>query len=115
MPNGIIVEDCDFSRPITWRNNSALTVKNLIELKNCINVIVRNCRSSYNWQNGQDGYSLVMTVRNQSGTNPWATIKNVAIEDCCFEHQGSGINILGSDDTLKLFIQMIRYRAIRYL
>jgi hypothetical protein len=99
IPNNVRMENCDLSKPVTWQGQAGITVKNLIELKNCRNVLIKGCRSKYNWQNGQDGYSLVLTVRNQSGTNPWATIENVSVEDCDFAHTGSGINILGSDDT----------------
>jgi hypothetical protein len=47
---------------------------------------------------GQGGYLILLSVRNQDGTAPWTTIQHVVIERCRARYGGSGIKILGQDD-----------------
>ena len=51
----------------------AWTVKNLVEFKNAQNVLVEGNTIENNWAAGQQGYSILFTPRNQSGTAPWKT------------------------------------------
>jgi hypothetical protein len=59
---------------------------------------MRDCVLDRSWRSGQDGYALVLTVRNQGGQALWSTIENVRIENNVFRGMGAGINILGRDD-----------------
>lgn len=99
LPRGITIDGCTLSKPIAWKGNLAITCKNLLELKAAVGVRVRRCVAEYAWKSGQDGYGLVLTVRNQNGGSPWTTISDVVIEDTVWRHLGAGINILGRDDT----------------
>ena len=47
---------------------------------------------------GQDGYLLSLTIRNQYGNTPWATIENVIIRRNHFLHGAAAINILAEDN-----------------
>jgi hypothetical protein len=98
-PQDIVISNCSITKNPAWKTQAGITVKNLIELKNAQRVTIKGCTCSYSWLSGQDGYGLVLTVRNQDGGNPWANITDVVIEDCSFTHLGAGINILGTDYT----------------
>lgn len=98
VPHDILIERCHMSKPWEWQNFDHCTVKNLFELKNARRVQVRNCTFENCWRDGQDGWGLVLTVRNQEGTAPYSTVEDVLIEDCTFDSIGAGINILARDD-----------------
>lgn len=74
-------------------------VKTGIEIKNCSGFIIMDNDVSYCWQDGQVGYILQLTVRNQDGGNSWATVENGLILSNRFSHAASCVNILGLDDT----------------
>ena len=99
IPTDIEIEDCDLTKPLAWRGVPGRTAKNLFELKNAIGVRMRRCRLSHSWAGGQTGYAIVLTVRNQDGRAPWSTIRNVELEDIEVDGCGSGVQILGRDDT----------------
>lgn len=99
VPHDILIEDCELSKPIEWQELAGCTVKNLFELKNAKRVRMARCHLENCWRDGQDGWAIVLTIRNQEGTAPYSTIEDVVIEDCSIAHVGAGINILGRDDT----------------
>ena len=73
-------------------------VKNTLEIKNARDVVIEDNDISYSWGgHGQDGYLLVLTVRNQDGRAPWATIQDVTIRGNRFAHGAAGISVLGLD------------------
>lgn len=73
-------------------------VKNLIEIKNAKQVLFEDNDCSYAWVNGQTGFLLVLSVRNQDGRAPWATIQDVTFRRNTWRDGGGAINILGRDD-----------------
>ena len=100
MPQDIQIMNCTLTKQIGWKTQSGVTVKNLFELKCAQRVRFSHNICSYAWPGGgQEGYGLVLTVRNQNGSSPWTVVEDVEIEDNIFSHTGGGINILGSDDT----------------
>jgi len=76
----------------------AIVVKNLIELKNAKRVLFENNLCSYAWVQAQTGYLLVLTVRNQDGRAPWATIQDATFRNNIWTDGAAAINILGRDD-----------------
>jgi hypothetical protein len=97
IPTRITMQNCDLSKRLAWRGTNAI-VKNLVEAKNIIGLTVRNNRGSYCWLSGQTGYAILLTVRNQDGTNPYAIVSGVLFEDNQWSHLGAGIQFLGQDD-----------------
>lgn len=87
------------TKPLAWKGDPTKTCKNLIEIKDAQRVRIAGNTCSNSWLSGQDGYGLVLTVRDQSGGSPWSTITDVTVEDNTFSHLGGGINILGQDYT----------------
>lgn len=97
IPRDITISNCTLTKNPAWIGTQQ--VKCAIEFKDCINVWVENCRLSYaGISQGQGSYLIVATVRNQDGTAPFSTVRNVNIINC-FGGKAAGIvNILGTDN-----------------
>lgn len=99
-PQDVTVQHCWLRKPVGWRGMAGTVVKNLFELKNARRVRVLNCILENNWGGqGQTGYAITLTVRNQYGGAPYSTIEDVAIEDCIVRNAASGVQILARDDS----------------
>ena len=92
-PTGIEIRGNYLSKPAVWAENA--TVKTLFELKNAKKVTFSGNYLENNWK----GSAFRITVRNQDGGAPFATIEDVTIRDNIIKGSGDGINILGKDDT----------------
>ena len=100
QPANIIIRRCTWTKPTYWKAKpSGATVKNCFELKNARNVLVEDCNFAQSWVDGQTGFCIVLTVRNQDGGNPWATVEDVTFRKCVTRDTISVIQILGTDDT----------------
>jgi hypothetical protein len=51
-----------------------------------------------NWADGQVGFAVVLTPRNQDGSAPWSTIEDVTIVRNVVRATAAGFNVLGTDD-----------------
>jgi len=98
IPQNIIINNCDITKPLSWFGKPGITVKNLLELKCAIGVTFTKNRLSNCWTQGQTGYGIVLTVRNQDGTAPFSIVKNVLIYGNTITNVGAGVQILGRDD-----------------
>lgn len=96
VPSNITIRRNLISRPMAWIN-LGYAVKNLIELKNAQDVLIEGNYIENNWANAQQGYSIVLTPRNQSGTAPWSVVRNVTIQHNVIRHVAAVFNILGFD------------------
>jgi hypothetical protein len=98
LPTDITFTNNTVTKLEAWRG-AGYNIKNLLELKTGVNVLIDTNDFSYNWGGeGQSGYALVFTVRNEEGDNNWATIQNVTCTNNTITHSGSLFNILGKDD-----------------
>lgn len=96
-PKDITIRGCTITKNPAWQPQ-LVSVKNALELKDCRNVLIEDNDISQSWGgHGQDGTLLILTVRNQDGRAPWATIQDVTIRGNRFSHGASAINILGLD------------------
>jgi hypothetical protein len=50
-----------------------------------------------NWVAAQNGYSILITPRNQDGGAPWTVVQQVEFSNNIVRHVSSAINILGQD------------------
>jgi len=99
IPSDITIRGCHFYKPLEWIDTCRGSVKNLFELKTGRRVLVDGCVFENNWPDAQDGRGLVITVRSQDNTNPWATIADVAIQYSILKNiKGAAISTLGIDD-----------------
>ena len=101
IPQDILLRRNVWTKPPYWHSKpNGCTVKNLLELKNAKRVLrLKTPTSSYSWADGQTGFGIVLTVRNQDGGNPYATVEDVTFLRCVCRETVSGIQILGTDDT----------------
>ena len=86
------------TKDLAWRGSS-WTVKNIFELKNAREVVVRGNILEHNWVAAQTGYAVVFTPRNSSGTNPWVVIEDIEFSGNVVRRSSAGFNILGYDNT----------------
>ncbi len=74
------------------------TVKNQFELKNARRVIIDGNTFENCWVDGQLGYSIVFTPRNQDGGANWSAVQDVSFTNNIVRHSGAGLNMIGWDD-----------------
>ena len=96
VPSNITIRRNLITKPIAWMS-APWTVKNLIELKNADTVRIEGNILENNWASGQQGYSIVLTPRNQENTAPWTVVQNVTFQHNIVRHVSGGFNILGWD------------------
>jgi hypothetical protein len=73
------------------------TAKNLLELKNARRVTIDGNVLEYSWLGFQDGYAVLFTPRNQSGTAPWSVVRDVKFTNNTVRHAGAAFQVLGRD------------------
>ncbi|MGH9406227.1 MAG: hypothetical protein ACRD3D_10380 [Terriglobia bacterium] len=105
VPSDITVEHNYFFVPENWNIHAPdyegiqYVVKNLFELKNAQRVLVEGNVFDHVWAGqGQSGYALELTPRNQSGNCPWCVVQDATFEDNIFENVEAGANLLSQDD-----------------
>jgi hypothetical protein len=101
IPSDILIDGNTCFKPEAWKTQTPKpTVKNSIELKVGRRVVISNNICDGNWDAGQDGTPIVITVRNQDGDNPWAIVDDVTITGNTTKRcpKGFGISVLGRDD-----------------
>ena len=74
------------------------SVKNLLELKNAQRVVIDGNVLEQNWAAAQTGYAVLFTPRNDGGTAPWSTVRDVTFSNNVVRHVAGAINLLGYDD-----------------
>jgi hypothetical protein len=100
QPQNIILRRLTLTKPTYWKAKpSGATVKNVLELKNARHVSIEDCNFAQSWVDGQTGFGIVLTVRNQDGGNPWACVEDVTFHKCAMRDVISSVQILGTDDT----------------
>ena len=97
VPSNITIRRNLITKPASWMS-SAYTVKNLIELKNADTVLIEGNVIENNWAAGQQGYSIVLTPRNQENTAPWTVVQNVTVQHNHIRRVAAVFNILGYDN-----------------
>jgi hypothetical protein len=103
IPSDIKIRRNTFFKPLSWKVGDPgyagihWTVKNLLELKMARNVVIDGNTFENSWVDGQAGYAVLFTVRNQTGNAPWAILENVSFTNNTVKNSQSGIQTLGSD------------------
>ncbi len=84
------------TKRLAWRA-AGFQVKNLFELKNAKRVLVEGNVMENVWRDGQAGYAILLTPRNQDGGAPWAAVEDVTIRRNIVRHAGGALSITGED------------------
>ena len=66
VPSDIVFQYNTVTRPVAMRGQTGSAIKNIFELKNARNVVVRGNVFEHNWPDGQAGFAIVITVRANS-------------------------------------------------
>ena len=104
VPSDIEIRQNHMVKPLAWKrgepgfHGTAWTIKNIFELKNARRVIADGNVLEHNWQESQNGFAVLLTVRNQDGKAPWSVVEDVRFTNNVIRHSGSGLNLLGRDD-----------------
>jgi cellulose synthase/poly-beta-1,6-N-acetylglucosamine synthase-like glycosyltransferase len=104
VPSDIHITQNHFAKPLRWRKGdpsfegTAWAIKNLFELKNARRVVIDGNLFEHNWPDAQNGFAVLLTVRNQDGEAPWSVVEDVSFSNNVVRRVAAGINILGSDD-----------------
>jgi hypothetical protein len=110
VPSDIEIIHNYFSKPVKWRNpnvgatvpnpewdGSNWSVKNILELKLGIRVLIDGNIFENCWVNEQIGWAVLFTVRNQSGNAPWSEVRDVTFTNNLIRHATRGIEMHGID------------------
>jgi len=97
IPSDILVKGNLFRKPLDWKSQP-WTVKNLFELKNAKRVTITDNDFENCWVQGQVGYAIVFTPRNQDGNAHWSTIEDVLFQNNRIRNVAGAFNLLGTDD-----------------
>jgi hypothetical protein len=108
-PTDIEILRNHFFKPMTWKAGQAgfvggpagtpFVVKNLMELKNAIRVLVEGNIFENNWGGfSQNGYAILLTPKNQAGANGTNLCSICAVTDVTIRfnkisHSGAGISM----------------------
>jgi hypothetical protein len=101
---GIEIRRNTLFKPLSWKvghptyAGNHWTVKNLLELKNAINVIIDGNILTNNWVDGQAGIPILFTVRNQDCRAPWSTVQHVTFTNNIVSGAVGVFNFLGKDN-----------------
>jgi hypothetical protein len=96
VPSDITFRRNLVAKPWAWRG-SEWTVKNLLELKNARRMVIDGNVFENNWVESQNGYAIVITVRNADGKAPWSTVEEIAFTNNIVRHSANGLNLYGRD------------------
>jgi uncharacterized protein (TIGR03437 family) len=108
LPN-LVPSDIEFRhnhcfKPTSWRigdpsyAGKPWGIKNLFELKNAQRVLVDGNIFEHNWTHAQNGFAILITVRNQDGAAPWSVVQDVTFTNNIVRRVGGGINMHGTDN-----------------
>lgn len=95
VPSDIEIRRCHFFKPLAWKG--VWSVKNLLEFKNARRFVVDGCTLENNWVDAQSGASVLFTVRNQDGGNPWAVVEDGVFSNNVIKNVPAGFYFLGRD------------------
>jgi hypothetical protein len=84
-------------KPTSWKGSS-WTVKNLLEFKNSRRVLAEGNVLENNWEAAQNGFSILVTPRNQEGGCPSCGTQDITFRRNILINGQQGINILGDDN-----------------
>ncbi len=97
IPSDIQIRNNILRKPLSWKVGSPTyagapwVVKNHLELKNAQRVTIDRNVFENCWAQGQSGASILLTVRTEEGTMPWAVVQDVQITNNLIRSVAIGI------------------------
>ncbi|MEO8464695.1 MAG: hypothetical protein ABI640_05090 [Gammaproteobacteria bacterium] len=98
VPSDIEIRRNHFFKPLSWIGQTR-QVKNHLELKSAKRVVVAENIFENVWPapDGQAGWSILVSPRNQDGGAPWSVTEDVSIRGNRFLNVAQGIRVGGED------------------
>jgi hypothetical protein len=93
LPSDIVIRGNHFYKPAEWMGK--WTVKNLLELKVGIRVLIENNVLENNWADAQSGAAVLLRSVNQDGGAPWAETRDVTMRYNVIRNSANGLNAVG--------------------
>lgn len=90
LPQDITIRRNFINKPEEWRLNPRWLVKNLLELKVGVRVLIEGNVFENSWSAGHTGFFGGFVSMNQSGTAPWSQVADVTFRKNYVRHSGSG-------------------------
>jgi hypothetical protein len=109
VPADIEISGNHFYKPLSLISTT-FTVKNLLEFKAALRVLVSGNTFENNPSKSQQGFAIVITPRNQASTAPWSATTDIAIIGNTLINVGSGFNLMGHDSRPTLLTERILIR-----
>lgn len=99
IPSNIRIVNNLIRKPLTWKSRTG-SVANSIEFKCAKNALIEDNLIDGCWKDVQSGHMIVLTPRNQTGTNPWCVVEDVTIRNnrTVNHSDGYAVNILLEDN-----------------
>ena len=101
VPSDITIKGNHFWKDYSAWHGASLNVKNLLEFKNAQRVLVDGNVLEYSWADGQVGFAIMLTPRNQNGGCTWCVVQDVTITSNLIRHAASGIETAPSDNIVR--------------
>jgi hypothetical protein len=90
-PSDITFRGNHVTRPLAWKG--VWQVKNLLETKHALRVLIEGNVFENNWVDAQAGFAFVMKSENQNNDNPWTTSSDITVRYNKIRNSGNGINL----------------------
>lgn len=104
VPSDIEIKNTLFSKSLTWKVTDPSyegihwSVKNHLELKNARRVLIDHNIFENNWTDAQQGWSILITPRNQYGNAPWSVTEDVIVSNNIIRRTAQGLTMAGMDN-----------------
>lgn len=102
IPRNVTVTGCYITKKRSWLevpNGVSINIKAVFELKNVIGFHMNGCILENCWaKNWSSGVGMTLKSCNQEN-EPWATMKDVLVENCVIRNVGSPFNVVGQNDS----------------
>ena len=103
MPNGVNIADVTITRNLltkdpAWKSVSGYSVKNGLEFKHAVRVLVEGNVIEYAWVGTQSGTIVLFTPRDDDSLAPWQAVQDVTLRYNVVRHASNGFQFAGTDN-----------------
>lgn len=97
IPEDIVLRYNHFNTPLSWIGEGR-GKKNLFELKEAKRVLLEYNILEGNWADAQNGWAIMLSVRNDDGESPGAAVEDVTIRYNIIRNTTQGFSLYNADD-----------------
>ena len=90
-PSDITLRGNHITRPLSWKG--VWQVKNLLETKHAVRVLIEGNVFENNWVDAQAGFAILFKSENQNNDNPWTTSSDITVRYNRIRNTGNAFNL----------------------